>query len=140
MNLKNLTLLRDYLKENQDAIRLDMHSYVRHRDHEFGSANTNIEGVDPFACGTTACIVGHAALSGIPKLAMDHKYFGWHGYVFRVFDIRLSRRRDGDLVFNYLFSWRWAEVDNTLASAIERLTYFIDHKGKVPPSFKGFDL
>ena len=135
INLTNLAILRDYLVANQAELEehFDMSCWVKHSS---GSRNTPIARVrggvtTATACGTVACVLGHAALSGIPELAVPEEIDDWDDYCYEVFGC-YPQYFPHDKTGSYIFNCRWTSVDNTLKGAIHRLSAVIDNNGVVP--------
>jgi hypothetical protein len=137
INIKNLTLLRDYLQDKEEALSgtFDMGVYISETSSR-SKTFVNIiapgfhRSLDPFDCNTSACVLGHAALSGIPELEVPLSCISWSIYPWVVFGLTVV-----DDAWGYIFDSQWQKIDNTVASAIERLTYVIDHDGKVPSNY-----
>lgn len=137
INIKNLTLLRDYLQDKEKALSgtFDMGVYLSERSsRRIGAGSMIAPGthgcLSPFDCGTSACMVGHAALSGIPELVVPYGTFNWSEYSVHIFGLNVDHT-----AWSYLFDPKWATIDNTVAGAVERLTYVIDHEGEVPSGY-----
>lgn len=82
-------------------------------------------------CGTAACLLGHAALI----LGAPERYDFWSGYSDSVFPaLRSPNRSVADHIWTFLFSGDWAYHDNTLAGAVKRLDYVLEHRA-YPPAF-----
>lgn len=119
--MKNLILLNCFLKENFDKVQryLDMESFVE--------GDRPLSEVSKHDCGTTACLIGWGALSGIPELSGEG-YESWWAYIGGVYG--LHPRTDN--VFLFLFDWEWP---SDLTQGIARLDYYIEH-GEVHPDFE----
>jgi hypothetical protein len=137
INIKNLTILRDYLAANQATLEphFGMSNWVIDRRHGerlsvcAAASTTN-------TCGTVACVLGHAAMCGIPEICATKNDEYWDDYGHRVFGVGPS----SCTVADYIFHADWAMVDDTLEGAIDRITYVIDSNGKVPNSWTEDDL
>jgi hypothetical protein len=139
INIKNLTILRDYLAANQAELEphFGMVSWV-------GTTSSGSSGISigvachliPTVCGTSACVLGHAAMCGIPEICATDDDVYWNDYGLRVFGIGPS----SCAVADYIFHSDWARIDDTLEGAIDRITYVIDSNGKVPNNWTEDDL
>lgn len=121
--MKNLILLSGFLKENFDKIQrhLDMESFVE--------GDRPLSEVNEHDCGTTACLIGWGAMSGIPELSGEG-YESWWAYIEGVYG--LHSRIDNVFLFLFLFDSMWP---SDLTQGIARLDYYIEH-GEVHPDFE----
>ncbi len=70
-----------------------------------------------YACGTSACAVGHGPAAGIPMLWVGARPESWLEYQSRAF---------GPDVYEALFHGSWSNVDNTPHGAAARIAYVLD--------------
>ena len=84
--------------------------------------------VAPSACGSVACALGHAPSMVEPPIALEN----WRGYCLRVFGII-----EGSIAWDWLFSARWADYDNTPAGVVSRIDYYLNNA--TPKEFVGND-
>lgn len=82
------------------------------------------------ACGTVACAAGHAPMAGInPKPGES-----WTEYVKRTL-VDYDASPFANDVFTWLFDEKWADVDNTVQGAAERIRWFLHHES-VPEDYE----
>lgn len=131
--LANIVKLRDHLKRYGVARNFHMGFFGATPINGLSIEEINVEddntytmirhphhaATSPSACGSVACMVGHAPSAGIP--ALDDESYWWE-YVERVFGSDMS----DDPIWVWLFSEEWAYTDNTLAGGISRLTIAIE--------------
>lgn len=129
--LANLQILRDYmamLPENHE--HFDMWDFftegdgfpVKPKEVTRGSINE---------CGTSACLLGHAALI----LNAPERYDSWLEYSRSIFPALHSAGAMSDnYIWEFLFSADWAHHNNTVPSAVKRLDYVLKRR-TYPPGF-----
>lgn len=109
MHRENLEKLRDYLVSlPEDYEYFDMGIF--YAEEEEGVALGKVP--QKTTCGTVACAVGHGPAAGIMPLEEEY----WLSYAIRNF---------GEDAYFALFSGAWAEYDNTLAGAIDRINKYL---------------
>lgn len=136
---KNLLQLADGLIGQRPPPKFDMNSYLDFDDiyaarrllkiDNYTDIDTEVE-LTPFLytapeCGTTACAAGHGPFYGIKK----KKGEGWDRYIDRVFLPGYLTRPSIDMmqeVWAWLFSWSWANYDNTAKGAAKRIYTLLD--------------
>jgi hypothetical protein len=120
---KNLRLLLMHLNENYKRISdaFDMHHYRSDKD-EYAKKYYNKDD-----CGSIGCLLGYAP-ECLPAIEADYfadclgvKSLQFSRYGERIF----PELNQGEL--NFLFSSDWANHDNTLQGAINRITHFLDN-------------
>ena len=105
MNRKNLKKLAIYLEGGNLKARFDMRLFTCFALSIAGETNkTN--------CGTVGCAIGHGPHAGIPKSPLEN----WKDYSCRVFDL-------SSIDWDFLFSGKWADVDNTPHGAANRIRW-----------------
>lgn len=126
-NIPNLILLRDWLVENKDNVKLHM-MYYRMESLDSGCSTSFISKTD---CGTVGCLLGWApTVDGLEPVKEDYmtsyeelgRILNFPRYSKRVFGINLQTSL-GD----FLFSSAWTGINNTAEGAVKRLTYIIDN-------------
>ena len=121
MNRDNLIKLRDGLaKLPEDYQHFGMGLY-------YGNLTPTVAGtVAPSACGSVACVLGHALL--MVKAAIYGET--WKEYSLRVFGIQQC-----SIDWRWLFSPVWEDHDNTVAGAVSRIDYYLEYGA--PKEFSG---
>lgn len=119
LNIENLTKLADYLEKlPPDYKHFAMASYA---SNGFGN---EFEFVGDYACGTSACAVGHGPAAGIAPAHPDET---WSEYCETAFGVE-----EYGVEWEFMFDTTW-EDDPKLAAA--RLRYYVQHG--VPEEFCG---
>ena len=124
--VKNVKELAEYLKglsankNSATAIDFDMEYFCKEENYK--SHN----------CGTSACAVGHFAIMIGAQINEDfvvlpdsQKQMGWMNFC-RTY-IGISSDNDESIVWDWLFSGDWDEVDNTALGAVARIEHFLEH-------------
>lgn len=116
MNEGNLMKLAAYLLKGNPTANADFTMRVFY-DDDTASENSP-------TCGSAGCAVGHGPFAGIPK----HYYEDWVDYSARVFGWASphSVHIDDD-VFDWCFSYDWADTDNTPKGAGKRILHLLRH-------------
>ena len=123
--LKNLALNEN---ENKTAlVGFDMEHYHRLTD---GDEDKN-------ECGSTACAVGHCAvmMGFIPtydgvitrEQEEDGEVMSWTDFSAKYIDISVVSTIEEMLVWDWLFSGEWDEVDNTPLGVVARINHFTEN-------------
>jgi hypothetical protein len=134
---ENLGKLASYLEGlPEDYQHFEMASWTGDADGE-AIVNYALHNGGVPSCGTVACAVGHGPAAGIlvPEKMICPAYAA----------IGLPRRvnwwsysalfaRDDSPEFEWLFSGRWSDVDNTPHGAAARIRYVLQH-GAAPKGF-----
>lgn len=142
INVKNLTILKDYLVQNYSKIS-------NHFDMQHFRLAVAPDSGTKFAyryyskqdCGTVGCVIGWSVFApGLEPIDSDfyEKYnrrdsFGlnFSSYTDRVFFYDNFHIGNNSEMYNFLFSGAWSGYNNTLEGAIKRLEYLIKHDGKL---------
>lgn len=62
INLKNMRRLRAHLRSRKNPVGFDMRAWFRHNGRQLVSPAAICRAAEEHACGTVACLAGHAAL------------------------------------------------------------------------------
>lgn len=115
-NNQNLRLLAEGLKKLPvNYQKFDMDSFY---ENLTGDTSLFVENINE--CGTSACAVGHGpTIKGLEAYRSET----WREYTERVFGVTTF-----DETFTYLFGSEWANRDNTIDGAIDRIETYL-HSG-----------
>ena len=123
----NLAKLATYLEAlPADYDQFDMDDYNRrdgahlHLDHR------------SYECGTVACAVGHGPAAGI-RVYSDGG--GWRSYAERVFGVEQNGYDHRGASFDFMFSAKWVNYDNTPAGVAARIRTFLANGCEVPQNW-----
>lgn len=106
MNRANLIKLANYFSQHKKLkADFDMREYCEYSHF-----------INHTDCGSVGCAIGHGPYAGIYKCPDE----SWPIYSERVFGID-SRSR----LWDFLFSYRWANVDNTKIGVVRRINYVL---------------
>ena len=108
MNRENLEKLATYLESDDLKAEFSMRTYTSYVNSLIGEASR-------IKCGTIGCAIGHGPHARIPK----KPYEGWEAYSYRVFEVSW-------LEWDFLFSAKWAGVDNTPQGAAKRINWLLE--------------
>lgn len=139
-NIENLKKLRQYLFDNQEKVRahFDMRSwmwipledyleagYSGYEDEKNPEEKPVLAPEVELTCGTTMCIAGWAAYSGLfaEEAAKAYGYLSFANRVFLALKGRSAYHPELDNAHNFLFSQGWAD---NLDEAIGRISYAIE--------------
>ncbi len=146
MNIENLKILRDHLRDNVIPAHFNMRKFRENGKDEFdweAVTTPNDEGLlaPSHECGAVACALGHAAeVIPVPLEAniahastrLFESCIDFAGYCRMVFGFGLDSS-EGD----FLFSAQWSRIQDSdvqLVQAIRRLNYVLKHEG-LPPGW-----
>lgn len=132
-NIKNLQILSDgLLGLTPPVIPIDDTKFTMEVYSSGGSQRETI-------CKTAGCAVGWAPFFGIDKQRKE----GFVSYSQRVFSL-------GESSWEYLFSYKWEDVDNSRRGAGLRIKYYLEHglprnwqkqmEGTAPLSYRKYDV
>ena len=133
INEKNLLLLADPL----ETIPQENFSMEQYRQKPSDDPDIKFELVmchfySPVNCGSVGCALGHAPLApGLEPIKDDYDAFSlcWLRYSQRVFG--MDSHKENKFEWNFVFSYRWEEYDNTPKGAAARIRYLVKH-GRPP--------
>lgn len=117
---RNLRKLSDYLKSlPADYQRFSMASYyeldvdsVEYRSYNY---------VRKVECGSVACAVGHGPSAGVIISGMYKYMMSWTEYARQAFGAESNQ------VWQWLFSDKWAETDDTIIGTANRIDWTLEH-------------
>ena len=123
-NRANLRKLAKYLYALDGELNRSFNMEYYARDCE----GMSVKPCDTPECGTVVCALGYAAVV-FPRIAKKHNH--WWEFCFDVFgfcfDVFGLDGLEGGYIWNFLFSYRWTYIDNTITGAADRITYFLKH-------------
>lgn len=140
----NLTKLRDYLRDHGDPQYFNMRAFfispapgygiedVIASDFDLDTYRTRVYSpiLDdaPHTCNSVACMVGHGPASGVIIELPKDKERSWFHYAAEAFGAKSSDifheeayNDPSGLLWEWLFTDRWSEIDNTLAGGVKRI-------------------
>lgn len=136
VNLTHLQLLRNWLVANREYVEnhINMDEYVQIHTGTDMEDNLDVEEAcdlrpdDRHHCGTTMCLAGFAATSGVYELRPRDEHDCWTGYIGKVFfGIKYaSATHEG---YNFLFHHSWP---STYHAALARIDCVLS-TGRIPP-------
>lgn len=124
MDKVNLTRMRDHL------LTLDEDSFDMYNYSQDVSFITNIKQLE---CNSVGCILGHCAIldkENVFKNFINYEFINYEKWAENF--IKIS---SDSLKYKFLFSSFWADYDNTLKGAIERINVVLSEKRIVEKDF-----
>lgn len=126
LKLVALKLMKDEIKPDVNTVKFDIAGFF--------DAGRPTNGMD---CHTSACAVGHFALMHDLKhdkegaYTKDGEFFEWRHFSEEC--VGIKQWGEQGTVWEFLFSGKWAFVDNTPLGAAARIDHFLEHG--VPDGF-----
>lgn len=119
MNEKNCLKLADHLETDVVQEFFHMRSFISTKTvgNDYADASC-IATVFESKCHTSACSLGHA-----PTIFPPLQNETWAAYSLRVFDIW-----EESIYWDFVFSERWGDRENTPEAAAKRLRFLVKHK------------
>lgn len=155
-NKENLQKLHDYLVANKDKVQkhigMESFSWLSHKldldqssfypgypmDFEHPDNHNEPINLDDLSCGSTCCVLGHAALSHL----FNNNTYNYHEFSYQFFDKKLmdgtcSEEYRSELSSDQETGWQYlfgTDNPNDVDAAIERIAYAIKHNS-IPSSY-----
>lgn len=116
MNHNNLRALAKFLRELVKPEKFNMNVFFAD-ENERQPGLPDVQREDYHKCGTCACALGYG-----PLLFEAQPNETWYDFCRRVFGVEPYSEE-----WEFIFSVRWAPVDNTPEGAAKRIEYALDH-------------
>lgn len=130
-NTGNLKLLADYLlKLPDDYGQFDMTAYCDNNDVSVFPVDLIKSENKMHTCGTAGCALGHLPfVKDIVQPKNETNLIYWNMYIDSIIYNNGYMSVESDLLWEFMFSSFWWDIDNTPKGAARRILYAIkDHK------------